>query len=267
MGAGRPVIAAVILRVIARTTMPAPPAVQRKPVRRAAVISVLAILTITVAALAVLRMLLRLRLAAGDERRQALDVVVLRTVMLAAMLGARLEWLRLRLMLRLLLLRLILLRLMILFARIERLLLARCERLTGHLRLIVVAIVIAVVLHRPARLLLIIRLGLTQLFLRGGDQAEIVFGVLVVIFRGNRVAGTLGVARELQIFLRDMRSGAADFYILSVGLIDPREGVLMMMMAALAIASTHTLVVLTVSHGSLFHQPLNRGGRSTAIFC
>jgi hypothetical protein len=37
-------------------------------------------------------------------------------------------------------------------------------------------------------LLIVVRVLLTKLFLRGGDQAEIVLGVLIIILRGHRIA-------------------------------------------------------------------------------
>ena len=115
--------------------------------------------------------------------------------------------LRLRLLLRLILLRLVLLRLVLLLARIEWLRLARREGFSGHGRLVAVAVIVIVIgsiAAHVARLLLEIRLRLTKLFLGGGDQAEVMLGVLIIIFRCDRVAGTLRVARELKIFFRDM---------------------------------------------------------------
>ena len=113
------------------------------------------------------------------------------------------------------LVRLIMLRLMVLlFARVERLRL-RCIGLAAHLRLLGIAVVIAVVREITARvaarlLLLVIGLSLTQLLLRGGNQAKIMFGMLVVIFGGDRVAGALRVAGELKIFFADMLSRTAN---------------------------------------------------------
>ena len=146
--------------------MPPAPAVQRKAVGRAAVISipVLAILTVlAVAALAVLRS--RLRLAAGDEGRQPFDVFVIgRLKALVPGLVVLLRWLRLRLLvllrllvvLRLLMVRLLVLLRLLLLARIVGLLL-RCERLAAHGRLVIVAVVerIVGVVAALLRLLLI----------------------------------------------------------------------------------------------------------------
>jgi hypothetical protein len=61
------------------------------------------------------------------------------------------------------------------------------------------------------RLLVVIWVLLTELFLRGGDQAKIMLGMLIVVLSGDRITRTLCVARELDIFFRDMRSGTADF--------------------------------------------------------
>ena len=96
----------------------------------------------------------------------------------------------LRLLVLLRLLRLLVLRLLLLLARIVGLLLWR-ERLAAYRRLVIVAVVIRVVgvIAALLRLLLIEgRLSLPQVFLRGGDQAEIMLGVLVVVFGRDRIA-------------------------------------------------------------------------------
>jgi len=128
----------------------------------------------------------------------------------------------LRLMMLLVVLWLVLLRLMVLLLRVERWL--RRVRFTTHLRLVVALVIVVVgeVVVRPAAttgLLLEIRLGLAKLFLRGGDQAEIMLGVLIIIFTGNRIAGALRVAGELEIFFGDVGRRSSDFYVLPVGLV------------------------------------------------
>ncbi len=57
------------------------------------------------------------------------------------------------------------------------------------------------------------RVGLAELLVRGGDEAQIVLGVLPVALRRDRVAGGLRVAGELQVFLGDVLRGAADLYV------------------------------------------------------
>ena len=99
---------------------------------------------------------------------------------------------------------------------------------------LIVAVIVAVVrhiaAHSTARLLLLkVGLVLTKLFLRGGDQAKIMLGVLIIIFGGDWISGALRVAGELEIFFRNVRGRAPDFYILAVGLVHPRQRILVMM--------------------------------------
>ena len=163
--------------------------------------------------------------------------------------------------LKVLLLRLVMLWLMGLLrlARIEWLGL-RGIGLAAHLRLLGLAVVVAIVggvaARLAARLLLIIGLALAQLFLGGGDQAEIMFGVLIVIFGGDRVPGALRVAGELKIFFRDVGRRSPDLYVLPVRLVNARQWILVvMMMTTLAPIATAHALILTVSHGSMFQQP------------
>ena len=118
----------------------------------------------------------------------------------------------LRLLLRLVLrrlMRLIVLRLMLIVLRLTLIKRLRLRRV-GFARLrLIIAVIVAVVghiaAHSTARLLLLeIGLILAKLFLRGGDQTEIMFGVLIIIFGGDRISGTLRVASELEIFFGDV---------------------------------------------------------------
>lgn len=144
--------------------------------------------------MAVLRRALLLRLTAGNKRRQPFDVsVAFRHLRLRARLKVLRLVLRLllRWLMRLIVLRLVMLRLMVLrLALVERLHLRRIG--LAHLRLIIaviVAIIGHIAAHSTARLLLLkIGLVLAKLFLRGGDQTKIMFGVLIIIFRGNRIS-------------------------------------------------------------------------------
>ncbi len=109
-----------------------------------------------------------------------------------------------------------LLRLMVLLsvARIERRLL-RCVGFPAHGRLIVALVITVIgniVVHpAAARLLLVIGLALAELFLRGGDQAKIMFGVLIIILGGDGISGALRVTGELEIFFRDV-GGRAPYF-------------------------------------------------------
>jgi len=198
--------------VVARSAAAMPPAapVQREAILRS-VIAVRAVLPRR-PVIAVLRLLM-LRLSAGDERRQAVDVaLVFRSRML---LRPRLK----------LLLRLMVLLIVMLFARIIRLRLARGERLAADMGLLAIAVVVAVIgrrAHLAGRLLLVIGLTLPELLLRRSDDAEIVLGVLIIIFRCNRVPGTLRVTRKLKILFGDMGRRTANFYVRPVGLVHSR---------------------------------------------
>src|SRR5579862_459922 len=166
--------------MVARAAMTAATPMQWKTVRLAIV--AVGVRRSVCRALALLGGLLLCRLTAGDERRQPVHLLVIR--LRRVLLRTRLEVLGLRLRL-------------LLFARIERLLFARRERLAAHARLIIVSVVERVVrriaAHLAALLLLVVRLALAELLLGGGDQPEIMFGMLVVIFGGDRIAGTLRV--------------------------------------------------------------------------
>ena len=77
-------------------------------------------------------------------------------------------------------------------------------------------------------------------------------GVLIIVFRGDRVSGALRVSGELEIFFGNVGSRSPNFHVRSVGLVHARQWILMM--ATFAVATPHALV-LTVSHGLLFRQP------------
>ena len=190
--------------------MPPAPPVQRKAILRPVIaVAVLPLRPV----IAVLRLLM-LRLSAGDERWQAVDVaLVFRTRML-----------RPRLKLLLMLLRLIVLLIVMLLARIVRLRLARGERLAADMGLLTIALVVAFIrrTHLAGRLLLVIGLTLAELFLRSSDDAEIVLGVLIIIFRCNRVPGALRVTGKLKILFGDMGRRTANFYVRPVGLVHSR---------------------------------------------
>jgi hypothetical protein len=49
--------------------------------------------------------------------------------------------------------------------------------------------------------------------LRRSDKPEVMFGVLQIILRRDRIAARVSVSRKLEIFLRDMMRIAADFDI------------------------------------------------------
>jgi hypothetical protein len=223
-------------QIATRPAVTAPPPMQRETVP----LSLEAVLTVALVCLR--RCDWRCRRAAGDKGRQALDVAVVvfgRSVLrmtpakarLLAMLLARLEELRIT--------RQIGLRI----PGTEGWLLAR-TRQTGR---VVIALLVHVVTHIvPAvHSAFAAEEGsrLPELFLRGGDQAQIMLRMLEIALLGNRIPGRLGVARKLQVFLGNVGRGASHFDIRSVRFVHPRERIVTLAV----VAPPHTLVWL-VSH-------------------
>ena len=56
-------------------------------------------------------------------------------------------------------------------------------------------------------------LGLELLSLRGRYQPEIMFGVLEIVLRRDRVAGCVSVPRQLKVFFRHMCRRAANSHV------------------------------------------------------
>ena len=207
------ILAILTVRAISATTVAPAPAVSK---------SILPAVTLVVAILS--GILLRLP-AARNEGRKTADI-------LSAFMTALV---RLRVGLLLMLLMLLRAILHLLIARWKRLCVTRQIRLLlrltrcvarlvlAHKSLVVVVIAVVAVVTTGLRLsarhaallmrllLVVVWVLLTKLFLRRGDQAKVVLGVLIVILGGYRVARPLRVTRELDVFFRDMRSGAADF--------------------------------------------------------
>jgi hypothetical protein len=195
-----------ILTITSATAMAASPPMHAEPILTA----------VTLVVTVLPRILLRLA-AAGDERGQSADFL---SAFMAALVGRLL--IRLLLMLRTILHLLIAWREWLGIARQVRLLLRFARRVAWlvltHERLgvVIVAVksLVGVLLAGCAlllRLLVVIRVLLTELLLRGGNQTKIVLGMLIVVLGRNRITRALRVARELDIFFRDMRSGAANF--------------------------------------------------------
>jgi hypothetical protein len=247
----------------------------------AALLGIVAILAVTLGGA------LRSAGAAGDERGQSFDIAIVIATALGLMFALSLMFalglmfalslmFALRLMftlglmfaLGLVLLGMAVGRLLLLARRVElgvaRQIGLRVAGAEGHLLVrssahIIVALVAKIVSQVRAAFGTEERSGLAELFLRGGNQAEIMLGVLVVIFRRNRVAGRLRITGKLNVFLGNMRRCAADFDVGSVRFIDPGEGIV-----ALAVSPPHTLV-LTVSHGLRVRQPLIEAHQMVAV--
>ncbi len=109
-------------------------------------------------------------------------------------------------------------------------------------------------------LLIVIGVLLAKLFLRGRNQPEIMFSVLIVILRGHRIAGALRVARKLDVFFCYVRGGATNFYVGTVRFINARQRILAF--AVIVAASPHAL--LTVSHDVPVGRPFTLSSAFTA---
>lgn len=254
--------AILTIRSISATTVASAPAMSK---------SILSAVTLVVAILS--GILLRLP-AARDECRKTADILL--SAFMTALVGLRVG----RLLMLLRMLRPIL---DLLITRRKRLSIARRIRLLlwlsrsvawlvlTHERLIVFFVpiegVITGLLLAAGRaallmrlLLIVVRVLLTKLLLRRGDQAKVVLGVLIIILGGHRVARPLRVTRELDVFFRDMRSGAADFDVGTVRLVNAREGIL-----TLAVVASPPHALLTVSHVVPVRRPftLSRHSRRT----
>jgi hypothetical protein len=59
--------------------------------------------------------------------------------------------------------------------------------------------------------------------LRSCDEPEVMFGVLQIILRRDRISAGVGVSRELEIFLGDMMRVAAYFDIRSIRFVGSRQ--------------------------------------------
>jgi hypothetical protein len=233
-----------ILTEATATTVTAPTAMHAEPVLIAITLVAITLVAITLIVTVLPGVLLWLT-AAGYECRQATDILSalvrmkrLRLMLLTIvdLLVARWKWLSVARDIRLLLR---------LAWRVARFVLAH-----ESLAVVIVAVKTFIVplLVLPARrallrLLIVVGVLLAELFLRGGNETKIMFGVLVVILGGNRIAGALGIARKLDIFFRNVRSRAANFDVRAVRFVNARQRILAF---AVVTASPHAL--LTISH-------------------
>jgi hypothetical protein len=85
-------------------------------------------------------------------------------------------------------------------------------------------------------------LGLELRGPRGGNQSEIVFGVLKIVLRGDRVVARVSVARQLKISFSHMLRRAANSYVRALRVIRTSQGVGFVTAICLAAA---TSVILT----------------------
>jgi hypothetical protein len=113
------------------------------------------------------------------------------------------------------------------------------------------------------RLLIVVGVLLAELLLRRGNQPEIMFGVLIVVLGGHGIAGSLRVTCKLDVFLSNVRGGAADFDVGTVRFIYTRERIL-----AFAVIASPPHALLTISHDLPVCRPftLSRHSRRTLNF-
>ncbi len=68
-------------------------------------------------------------------------------------------------------------------------------------------------------------LGLELRGLRGGNQSEIVFGVLKIVLRGDRIAARVSVPRQLKVSFSHMQRTASNSGVRAVRVIRTSQGV------------------------------------------
>ena len=85
-------------------------------------------------------------------------------------------------------------------------------------------------------------LGLNLRGLRGGDQSEIVFGVLKIVLRGYGIVASVSVARQLKVSFTNMQRSATNSDARAVRVIRTSQGVGFATAICLAAA---TSVILT----------------------
>jgi hypothetical protein len=106
-----------------------------------------------------------------------------------------------------------------------------------------------------ARRPLIARLRLLLRLLSRRDDAEVVFRVLKVILRRDGIAAGVSIARQLEIFLRDVMRIAANLYVRAVGLVGTGERIgaptIVIVVIIVVVAATHTLILPRSHRNSL----------------
>src|SRR5215470_3518952 len=246
----RAVVAIVVTRsalvIVARAAVAASPPMQRETVSLIVVVAVL-----VEPLIAWLCLLCRRLLATGNERRQPVDVAA--TVMCARLVCALHQHLLLRLIV-------LLLRERLRIARQIGLRLARSEWHLANDRLLIALVLLGRLLARAARRVVFgageMWIVLAKLLLRRRDQTVVVLRVLVIVFRRDRIAGGLGIARKLNVFLGNVRWISTNFDVGTVRFVNTRHRIVVLAVAMLivtvamaVIAAAHALV-LTVSHDS-----------------
>src|SRR5215510_14076 len=139
--------------------------------------------------------------------------------------------------------------------------LTRSERHLANDRLLIALVFVSHLLARATRRVVLgageMWIVLTKLLLRRRDQTVVVLRMLIVVFRRDRIAGGLGVARKLNVLLSNVGRVSANFDVRTVRFVNTRHRIVVLAVAMLivttmavaVIAAAHALV-LTVSHDS-----------------
>ena len=96
-----------------------------------------------------------------------------------------------------------------------------------------------------AGLTLISARSLLRGLLRRRDEPEIMFGMLEIALRRDRIARSLRVARQLEVFFADVVGRSTNFHIGAARFIGPRQRIRSL---AIVGAAAHTFVILSWSH-------------------
>src|SRR5215510_8737076 len=194
-------------------------------------------------------LLARWLLGTGNERRQPVDVAaaVVAPIMCVRLVRALHHDLLLRLML-------LLLRERLRIARQVGLWLARSEwHLADDLLLIALVLVRDLLARAAPALRLVFGAGkmwivLAKLLLRRRNQTVVVLGVLVVVFRRDRIAGGLGIARELNVFFSNVGWVSTNFDVGAVRFVNTRHRIVVLAVAMLIVTMTMTMAVIAAAH-------------------
>ena len=97
------------------------------------------------------------------------------------------------------------------------------------------------------------------------DYSQIMLGMLEIVLGHHRIAGGLGIARQLEVFLGDMLGIAADLDVRTVALEHPVYRI--SLTTAAAARSVLMLIMLTLSHSAIYTRncdPRPSSGRAAA---
>jgi hypothetical protein len=89
---------------------------------------------------------------------------------------------------------------------------------------------------------------LIELVAIGHDDTAVVLGVLQVVLRQHRISRGLGIAREGDVLLGDMRRRTADLHVRAVRLEAARQRVVVVTALTIVVAATSAAILLSLPH-------------------